>query len=614
MNALIYIIGGMILFAGLKYIRLLILFCLFALSSAASAQIVYICSPENITQLNEGCNTTDRLINLNKGWSILDGVAPGTISSEFLSNPKWRKTNIVRKWDSVGIKGYENKVSYRLFLEFDSPQSNLYLRPPVAITSQRIFMKTIDGQFTKIFDNTIDGGFDRFDVGWTNNNFIQLPPIAASTTLIIQVANKDHVSGQIIHPPALGTLDALQSEMAEHYFYNAGFMGMIIIIIIININMALARKNEWPRFLLSILSIIVAIRLLDSARLLPALVDQFPVLIYGYIGWLTLFATAIVWSIFVRVSYGDYFSRNSNIIYVMVYSIGFIASILGGYHVMVQIGYVLRPFALVVVAHTSYAMTKSIFRTKNHTVPYYLSLVCLMLSAIIDIILQNMGYQTQFTIIGFLGFILFQTLHFNRNYIRALAASKKLAQLLEVKVEERTLELKKANDRLKEVIQRDTLTGLSNRRALQAHFRTIREETRRTHLQNYGLAILDLDFFKRVNDEMGHDTGDAALQQLANLMKEHLRPSDLIARIGGEEFIILGEVQKETDFKNVLERLRETVHKHSFKHHDKEFSLSVSIGYSLLEADDNLESLMKRADIALYKAKNNGRNLVIAAE
>lgn len=163
---------------------------------------------------------------------------------------------------------------------------------------------------------------------------------------------------------------------------------------------------------------------------------------------------------------------------------------------------------------------------------------------------------------------------------------------------------------LKRLATTDTLTGLSNR----AHFMdTAEAELRRADRFNRDLAVLmlDLDFFKRINDQYGHAAGDETLRVFSRVLARETRVVDLLGRIGGEEFAV---ALPETGMQAALlmaERLRAAVEQASFVfHHSAPISFTVSIGVSLLQAGDSLDSLLARADRALYQAKHAGRNRV----
>jgi diguanylate cyclase (GGDEF)-like protein len=152
----------------------------------------------------------------------------------------------------------------------------------------------------------------------------------------------------------------------------------------------------------------------------------------------------------------------------------------------------------------------------------------------------------------------------------------------------------------------DSLTGIANRREFMAILAREMDQTKR-----YGtpmaLAMYDLDFFKRVNDTFGHDVGDRVLQAVTGLVKENIRATDIVARWGGEEFMVLMPQSHLQSARNTAEKLRLAIAGHHF---DKVNELTVSFGVAAFEAQDDMDSLLKRVDDALYQAKKKGRNRV----
>ena len=160
----------------------------------------------------------------------------------------------------------------------------------------------------------------------------------------------------------------------------------------------------------------------------------------------------------------------------------------------------------------------------------------------------------------------------------------------------------------------DDLTGLPNRRAFVR--RAEQEQARaRRHGQSVTLVEIDIDRFKGVNDTYGHAAGDRTLSMLAKLLLRQLRAQDVVARLGGEEFVAL---LPETDMDRALavcERLRAAVAAMKIEDGEQSFSVTVSLGVTvLLGSDESIGQALARADKALYQAKTEGRNRVVAAE
>jgi len=163
---------------------------------------------------------------------------------------------------------------------------------------------------------------------------------------------------------------------------------------------------------------------------------------------------------------------------------------------------------------------------------------------------------------------------------------------------------------LKEVSITDELTGLRNRRYLMQRF--IEEFERATRLGTpLGFLMLDLDHFKGVNDSCGHPFGDLVLKNVARAIADTLREYDLAGRYGGEEFAVIAAETSGQDVTALAERIRETIAALSISDADICTRVTVSLGVAVLDANDTPETLIKRADDALYRAKREGRNRTV---
>ena len=188
---------------------------------------------------------------------------------------------------------------------------------------------------------------------------------------------------------------------------------------------------------------------------------------------------------------------------------------------------------------------------------------------------------------------------------------------LEQKINERTeslldtqKELLEDNNELTRMALTDNLTGLSNR----AHMNQIlrREYARfERHNQCFGIIMLDIDHFKNVNDKLGHDTGDKVLKKLAAIVASAIRSSDYVARWGGEEFLICCTTIEETDLLPIAETIRQLVASTRF---EQAGQITASLGCAAIVKGESINELIKRSDVALYEAKNNGRNQSVVSE
>ncbi len=178
------------------------------------------------------------------------------------------------------------------------------------------------------------------------------------------------------------------------------------------------------------------------------------------------------------------------------------------------------------------------------------------------------------------------------------------------------IEVKYLLDELKQSAFRDGLTGLYNRKFMDEHIKKLVPQVLREGI-NVGVLLLDMDHFKAVNDEYGHDIGDKVLKELARILLENVRESDIVIRYGGEEFVVLlVGVKSEADALGVANKIRVAVSENEIDvYAGNKLKKTISIGLSMFPDDSkNMDSVIKNADIALYEAKNTGRNQVVRFE
>jgi two-component system, cell cycle response regulator len=169
------------------------------------------------------------------------------------------------------------------------------------------------------------------------------------------------------------------------------------------------------------------------------------------------------------------------------------------------------------------------------------------------------------------------------------------------------------HDRLYQQATRDPLTGLSNRRYFQNEFRRSFSIASR-YGRCFSLLILDIDFFKKVNDTYGHDVGDQVLRAVAEVVLKHVRGQDIAARLGGEEFVMLLPDTPINGAAVVAERIRYAVENHNFNAAGCLHQITVSIGVGEYPSSSTSpDDVIKRADESLYRAKTSGRNRVCVA-
>jgi diguanylate cyclase (GGDEF)-like protein len=170
-------------------------------------------------------------------------------------------------------------------------------------------------------------------------------------------------------------------------------------------------------------------------------------------------------------------------------------------------------------------------------------------------------------------------------------------------------ERKRAEQQIHALATTDSLTGIANRRAFM---HALEGEVVRAHRYGESLALImyDIDHFKQVNDTYGHDAGDDVLKGVARLVKSHVRATDLVARWGGEEFMVLVPQSDIAHARMVAEKLQSLIGAQRF---DRVGAVTASFGVAVVEPHDDVGALLKKADSALYRAKEGGRNRVEAS-
>ena len=177
--------------------------------------------------------------------------------------------------------------------------------------------------------------------------------------------------------------------------------------------------------------------------------------------------------------------------------------------------------------------------------------------------------------------------------------------------EQRIIELEHQLEAASEKVREDHLTGALNRRGLDTAF--VAEIARADReARPLSVAVIDIDNFKQLNDRLGHQAGDGALVHLVQVVKDTLRPTDVVARYGGEEFVVLLINTPLDEAQAVMTRLQRELTKRFFLHDNQKILITFSAGVTQFQPGDNQDSVIARADDAMYQAKKTGKNKVVA--
>ena len=177
---------------------------------------------------------------------------------------------------------------------------------------------------------------------------------------------------------------------------------------------------------------------------------------------------------------------------------------------------------------------------------------------------------------------------------------------------QRIIELEAELEKLSDLVREDQLTRTLNRRGMEQAFEREASRSRRRN-SPLCIAVLDIDNFKQLNDTLGHQAGDDALVHLSKVIKETVRPNDVVARFGGEEFLIILPDSNLDEAVQAVTRLQRELTKKIFLHKQEKRVITFSAGVALMESNETQHSLIERADEAMYQAKRAGKNRVVPA-
>lgn len=163
---------------------------------------------------------------------------------------------------------------------------------------------------------------------------------------------------------------------------------------------------------------------------------------------------------------------------------------------------------------------------------------------------------------------------------------------------------------LQKMAMLDALTEIGNRRYGEVNLHSRLDKFKQCNCSSLGIVMFDIDHFKKVNDAFGHDVGDRVLKMVAKTLKNNVKPSDIVCRWGGEEFVVILDDVNAGDLVAIAERLRTLIKKSFIVHDAKTIKVTISGGATIAQTGDTVDSLLKRADQLLYHGKESGRDCI----
>lgn len=471
-----------------------------------------------------------------------------------------------------------------------------------------------------------------------------LGPLSNQLTLRVDVSNYDHRMGGLWESITLGTTEDIYHHRENQVAMALFMFGTIFVMGIYHLGVFSLSTRGTPALYFGIFCLIIGLRTLTTGEIF--IHEVWPWLSWQMlvkIEYLTFYTGIPVFYLFVRSQFPDELNEKVG------YAVNAVAGLFSLFVLFTSVDtfssslYYYQPFSLLVMLYVIYGLVTAFIRGEEGSAMVLLGFVSLVIAFINDMLyvanIVNTGHLISF---GLLVFILTQAFLISMRFAKAYATielqrtklertntayqaeieNRKSAEQevirhkdhLEELVEERTAELKVANERLQELSRVDGLTGIANRRRLDEELdrewkRMLREK------RPLSVVLCDIDHFKLYNDTYGHQAGDDCLAKVAQAIKDSVnRPGDLTARYGGEEFCLVLPETSGQGAAQIAELVRMNVAALKLEHKSSEVAemVTLSLGVATLIPDTGSQPsvLVEAADRALYQAKGNGRNRV----
>lgn len=510
---------------------------------------------------------------------------------------------------------------YRTKILLKEPLDHLGLQLTRAELAEKIVIVDANGHETMVFDSGKTDIAERSIVKM-HIPIIDLPKLGTESTLIITLNNSETLHGGFEAAPVIGPINDLVLHEQIMRLIAVAMASILTMFTFLNLFFGWVRGRDHAQLMLGLLTFPFALRQLSMSGVLYDFFPNLTTLTDSAIGWATFFAPIIFGFNYFKTIYPTLIPRWIPIIVYIASALGIIIFVFLPLYYVQMYGVYYRPIVLVamlgLMGSLIYGLKNPDPELKYTVMSASLLIVIVALDVLTFIIFE---YSSIFSVAAF-GMVIFtgmQTVLISNRYLHSLQQAatlgkemKALNTNLEVIVKDRTAELAEKNMQLEKIARTDPLTGLANRRALDD---VILKEVGRGKRSGKPMVvgIMDLDFFKKVNDTHGHDIGDLVLKEVATMLVDSLRTGDFSARWGGEEFCIVFPETQGDQAISVCERLREIISKHAIIAGEVKLSVTVSIGLAVWQEGREIDEVFKDADQALYTSKGAGRNQVTAS-
>ncbi|WP_051303103.1 sensor domain-containing diguanylate cyclase [Psychromonas aquimarina] len=446
-------------------------------------------------------------------------------------------------------------------------------------------------------------------------------------TLTLHVASYEYGWGGIWYPLQIGSAQTIIQEQKLSSMNSLFISGFFFAVAIYNLILFFLRTLDKLPLIFSLLCFILGLReLVVQDAVILNYFSSLNIIQLIIIEYTSFFLAVPLACHFFYLTFPQFFDKRiliSSYVISLLLTIGLLIRGLEGSYLTLVLMQLITPLF---ITYILCIMTKAYFFQQKGTSILLAGTFALAFCAVNDILYAqefiNSGYLVSY---GLLLFVISQSYMTGLNFTQAFQHSESLAAKLkkrnliledlrlslESKVKERTNELAEANLHLQKLAHTDALTSVLNRHGIQSIIENTQQRFKRSG-EVYSIAVIDLDHFKEVNDQFGHDAGDEVLKRCAQLIKVNIRKQDTFARWGGEEFVILLPNTNLPGAMTLAEKIRKVTAQSVMQFNGLKIQITATIGVSEIQVNEGFEQAFKRADLALFTAKDQGRNQVTA--
>ena len=537
-----------------------------------------------------------KIIDLNGEWEFYPGVLLTPADFENPESPlKPEYLHVPGDWNK--LQDARGIGTYRLKVMLPAERRNYSLKIKWVRTICKVWAdNTLLAEIGEIKD-PVQNSFPKGNTAITDFN-----TEGAVMTLTAQVVNFQDRRGGLCYPVSIGPPSAIYSAEIFNTFLNSIVLGALAIVIIFHLTIHLYFRKASSNLYISLICLMVMVRIfvISDSFFIFSLVEplgHMMIIKTEFVSFLLLFIFLLIF--FVKLYYAEVSSRIyrlllyfgiSSLIYVIAVPVYYIKAALPVFQI-----YILLVAVYVIIAPVFSAVRQK----KKGAMIYFLIIITAFLTFINDIIyfLTSMGPGS----ISQYMFFVFLAGHF---FIIAMYFSEIFQE--NVTLSEEICVEKEIVTNLSYISSMDSLTGIYNRRFFDSVLHNALKEYKPG--DSLWLIMFDIDYFKKVNDDFGHNSGDLVLKEFSAVVKKLIRTRDILVRWGGEEFCI---IVAEMDLKHIehfTERIRYSIETCKFS---VDRTVTASFGIAQYNYGEKAEDFIRRADSALYAAKNSGRNRVV---